>query len=102
MNATRSPESSQLTFNTCCKKLKNDHLNKYTVNLILIKMTNKMQLSRIIYYSIVPWLLYMFQVISSLIIRSILTVITASGFIQVCCCRLLSWLSRDCSYCNYS
>jgi hypothetical protein len=30
-------------------------------NTILIKMTNKMQLCRIIYYFIVPWLLYMFQ-----------------------------------------
>jgi hypothetical protein len=29
-------------------------------NTILTKMTNKMQLCRIIYYSIVPWLLYMF------------------------------------------
>jgi hypothetical protein len=29
-------------------------------NTILIKMTNKMQLCGIIYYSIVPWLLYMF------------------------------------------
>jgi len=39
-----------------------------------------MQLCRIIYYFIVPWLLYMFRAILSLIIRSILTVITASGF----------------------
>ena len=51
-------------------------------SVILIKMTNKMQLCRIIYYSIVPWLLYMFQAILSLIIRSVLTVITASGFIH--------------------
>jgi hypothetical protein len=58
---------------------------------IPIKMINKMQLCRIIYYSIVPWLLYMFRAILSLIIRSILTVITASGFIHMCCCRLLSW-----------
>jgi len=46
-------------------------------NTILIKMTNKMQLCRIIHYSIVPWLLYMFRAIFSLIIRSILIVITA-------------------------
>ena len=61
----------------------------------LIKMTNKMQLCRIIYYSLVPWLLYMFRAMLSLIIRSILTVITASGFIHMHCCRLLSWLSRN-------
>ena len=67
-------------------------------NTILIKMTNKMQLCRIIYYSIVPWLLCMFRAILSLIIRSILTVITASGSIYMCCCRLLSWLlSHDSS-----
>jgi len=58
--------------------------------VILIKMTSKMQLCRIIYYCIVPWLLYMFRVILSLIIRSVLTVITASGFIHMHCCRLLS------------
>jgi hypothetical protein len=46
-------------------------------------------------YFIVPWLLYMFRAIFVLIIRSILTVITASGFIHVCRCRLLSWLSRN-------
>jgi len=65
------------------------------VNLLfyLIKMTNKMHLCRTIYYSIVPWLLYMFRAILSLIIWSILTVITASGFTHVCRCRLLSWLS---------
>ena len=61
----------------------------------LIKMTNKMQLCRIIYYSLVPWLLYMFRAMLSLIIRSILTVITASGFIHVCRGRLLSWLSMN-------
>jgi len=33
---------------------------------VLIKMTNKMQLCRTIYYSIVPWLLYMFRAILSL------------------------------------
>ena len=54
-----------------------------------------MQLCKIIYYSNVPWLLYMFRAILSLIIRSVLTVITASGFIHMYCCRLLSWLSRD-------
>jgi len=42
-----------------------------------------MQLCGIIYYSIVPWLLYMFRAIISLIIRRILTVITASGFIHM-------------------
>jgi hypothetical protein len=57
-----------------------------------------MQLCRINYYSIVPWLPYMFRAILSLIIRSVLTVITASGFIHMHCCRLLSWLS----HCNYS
>ena len=61
-------------------------------------MINKMQLCRIIYYSIVPWLLYMFRAMFSLIIKSILTVITASGFIHVCRCRLLSWLSRNCKW----
>jgi len=70
-------------------------------NTILIKMTNKMQLCKIIYYSIVPWLLYMFQAILSLIIKSILTVITASGFIHMCCCWLLSWLSHDSSQQQY-
>ena len=35
-------------------------------NTILIKMTNKMKLCRIIYYSIVPWLVYMFRAILSL------------------------------------
>jgi len=34
-------------------------------------MTNKMQLCGIIYYSIVPWLLYRFRAILSLIIRNI-------------------------------
>ena len=53
------------------------------VRLILIKMTNEMQLCRIIYYSIIPWLFFMFQAILSLIIRSVLTVITASGFIHI-------------------
>jgi hypothetical protein len=58
-------------------------------NKILIKMTTKMQLCRIIYYSVVSWLLYTFRAILPLNIRSILTVITASGFIHMCCCRLL-------------
>jgi hypothetical protein len=61
---------------------------------ILTKMTNKLELCRIIYYSIVPWLLYMFRAILSFI-RSIVTVITASGFIHIYCCRLLSWLSHS-------
>jgi len=39
-------------------------------NTNLIEMTNKMQLCRTIYYSIVPWLLNMFRAILSLIIRS--------------------------------
>ena len=75
-----------------------NYLTKHLIthhNTVLIKMTNKMQLCRIVYYSIVPWLLYMFRAILSLIIRSILTVITASGFIHMCCCRLL--LSHDSS-----
>jgi len=58
-------------------------------------MTNKMHLYRIIYYFIVPWLLYIFRAILSLIIRSFLTVITASGFIHMYCCLLLLWLSRN-------
>ena len=39
------------------------------VNLLfyLIKMTNKMQPCRTIYYSIVPWLLYMFRAILSIL-----------------------------------
>ena len=37
----------------------------------------------------------MFRATFSLIIRSILTVITASGFIHVCRGRLLSWMSRN-------
>ena len=60
-------------------------------NIILIKMTTKMQQCRTIYYTIFPWVLYTFQAILSLIMRSILTVITASSFIHVCRCRLLSW-----------
>ena len=39
-------------------------------NTNLIEMTNKMQLCRTVYYSIVPWLLNMFQAILTLIIRS--------------------------------
>jgi hypothetical protein len=72
------------------------------------KMTNKVKMCRIIYYSIFPWLLYMFQAILLLIIRNILTVLTVSGFIHMYCCRLLSWLSRkhECqaviSYCHFS
>jgi len=64
-------------------------------NIILIKLTKKIQLCRIIYYSIAPCLLYMFWATLSLIIKSILTVTTDSGFIHMCCCRLLSWLSRN-------
>jgi len=67
-------------------------------NTNLIKITDKMQLCRTIYYSIAPWLLYMFRAILSLIIRSILTVITASGLTHVCRCLLLSWLSHDSSW----
>jgi len=51
-------------------------------NINLIEMTNKMQLCRTIYYSNVPWLLNMFRAMLSLIIRSLQTVITASGFTQ--------------------
>ena len=40
-------------------------------NTVLYKWPNKMQLGRIIYYSIVPWLLYMFRAILLPIIRSI-------------------------------
>jgi len=39
-------------------------------NTNLIEMTNKIQLCRIIYYSIVPWLFNMFRAILSLISRS--------------------------------
>jgi len=51
--------------------------------IFFIKMTNDMQLSGMIYYSIIPWMLYMFQAILSLIIRNILTVIAASVFIHM-------------------
>jgi hypothetical protein len=61
-------------------------------NTNLKEMTNKMQLCRMIYYSIAPWLLYMFRAILSLIIRSILAVITASGFIHMYCCRLQQYM----------
>jgi len=40
-------------------------------NINLIEMTNKMQLCRTIYYSIVPWLLSMFRVILLPVIRSL-------------------------------
>ena len=63
-------------------------------NTNLIEMSNKMQLCRTIYYSIVPWLLNMFRA-TSLIIRSFWTVIRASGFTHVCRCRPLSWLSGN-------
>jgi len=36
-------------------------------------------------------LVYMFRAIFSLIIRSILTLFTASGITHVCRCRLVSW-----------
>jgi len=42
----------------------------FSTPYISYKMTNKMQLGRVIYYSLVPWLLYMFRVILLLIIRS--------------------------------
>ena len=77
--------------------LKHDIHGSVHHNTIVIKLTNKMQLCRTIYYSIVPLLLYIFQAILSLIIRSILTVITASGFIHMCCCRLMLWISHDSS-----
>ena len=64
-------------------------------NTIFIKMTNTMQLCRIIYYSIVVWLLYMFRAILSLVIRSILTVITASGFIHMFCRLLATTVAYD-------
>jgi len=53
-----------------------------------------MQLCRIIYYSIVPWLLYVFRLISP-VIRSILTVITASGFIHMFCRLLATTVAYD-------
>jgi len=40
-------------------------------NTYLIEMTNKMQLCRTIYYSIVPCLLNMFRAMLSLIVRSL-------------------------------
>ena len=49
-----------------------------------------MQLCRTIYYSIAPCPLNMFRAILLLIIRSFLTVITASCFTHVCRCRPLS------------
>jgi hypothetical protein len=63
---------------------------------ILIKMTNKVQLYRTVYYSIVLWLLYMFRAILSLIIRSALTVITPSVFIHMYYCRLTAADSNMC------
>jgi hypothetical protein len=76
--------------------------------IILIEMTNKMQLYWTVYYSIVPWPLNMFRAILSLIIRSFQTVVTASGFTHICHCRPLSWqrpattnMSKTGS-CNYS
>jgi hypothetical protein len=51
-----------------------------------LKITNKMQMCRIIYYFIVPWLFNMFRARLSFIIRSFWTVIAASGFTQVCRC----------------
>jgi len=60
-------------------------------NIILIKWPTTCNCVGQAYYSIVAWVLYMFREILSLIIRRILTVITASGFIHMCCCRLLSW-----------
>jgi hypothetical protein len=57
-----------------------------------------MQLDKIIYYSIVSWLLCMFRAILSLIIRSILTVITDSGFIHVVvvgCCHGSAMTAAD-------
>jgi len=47
-----------------------DNMKECDISMNLIEMTNKMQLRRAIYYSIVPWLLNMFRVILSLIIRS--------------------------------
>jgi len=39
----------------------------------------------------------MFRAIFSLIVRSILTVFTASGIIHVCRCRMVSWMSWNVS-----
>jgi len=44
---------------------------------------NDMQLRRMIYYSIIPWMFHIFQAILLLIIMSILTVIAAPGFIHM-------------------
>jgi len=85
------PFSSQETCRATSKYVFNIH-GSVDHNKILIKMSNKLQLCRLIYYSIIPWLLYMFRAILSLIIRSVLTVITASGLIHMYWCRLLSWL----------
>jgi len=54
-------------------------------------ITNKMQSCRIIYYSLTA-----LHVSSDIFAhhQEHLTVITASGFIHVCRCRLLSWLRR--------
>ena len=53
-----------------CKAIKHDIHGSVHHNTNPIGMTNKMQLCRTIYYSIVPWLPNTFQVILSLIIRS--------------------------------
>ena len=72
-------------------------------NTILIKITTKIQLCRIIYYSIVPCLLCMFQAILSLIISSVLTVIKTGGFIHMYCCRQpTAILVNETRSCNYS
>jgi hypothetical protein len=51
-------------------------------------MTNKLQLCRIIYYSLAA--LHVSSDIFA-IIRSVKTVFIASGITHVCCCRLVSW-----------
>jgi len=51
-------------------KLRESQTGENYVHTNPIEMTNKMQLCRTIYYSIVPWLLNMFQAILSLIVRS--------------------------------
>jgi hypothetical protein len=83
-----------------CRKISYE-FGKYDSHMY--KMTNKMQLCRIIYYSLVTWLLYMFRAILLLIIRSIYSVITASGFIHVCQCWLqpTTHMNKTRS-CNYS
>jgi len=58
-----------------------------------------MQLCRVLYYSLVTWLLYMFRAI---LIRNIYTVVRVTGFIHVCRCQLKTTQVNKTRSCNYS